>query len=128
MRGLIAGAFAVCVATACVAAESDDAQSLSGGYFSSAATFLVHVFTNHRTITIPSPDGTSRVVVRPNGEKAVAELEGRIGSTKLKLSAGPNADLLWSPDSEAFFVTEDDGGVMGPYALTVVGRMNGRLV
>src|SRR5205085_2915447 len=55
-------------------------------------------------------------------EKAfVLDVDGRLGAAKIEIANGPNTEVLWSPDSEAFMVTENAGGPTGSYALTVVG-------
>ena len=98
------------------------------GIFSSVATLVTKAYTDHVAVTVPSPDGQSRAVVHGEGQKYVLDVEGRIGSSRLNIGDGPNTEIAWAPDSEAFLLTENTGGLMGPYALTVVGRTNGHLV
>lgn len=98
------------------------------GIFSSAATSFSDAYVNHLTVTVPSPDGRSRIVARPEKEAFVLDVEGRIGSSEVRIPYGPNTEVLWSPDSLAFLVTENSGGLVGPYLLMVVGQANGRLV
>jgi hypothetical protein len=97
------------------------------GTFSSIATSFSNAYVNHLTITVPSPDGRSRIVAYAEREAFILDVEGWIGSSKVRIPYGPNTEVLWSPDSNAFLVTENSGGLMGSYLLTVVGRMNGHL-
>jgi hypothetical protein len=109
------------------AAFGQDSQP-SAGIFSSAAASIAGAYADHRAVTVPSPDGFSRVLARARDRNFVLEVEGRIGPLKLDIADGPNAEIGWSPDSQAFFVTENDGGLASAYLLTVVGRVNDRLV
>jgi len=115
-------------------AETNE-TSHSSGIFSAQAINLSGVYTAHSTfsVTATSPDGRSKVVARmlnpdSDNEKFVLDVSGKIGSRQVEIAYGPNAELLWSPDSHAFFVTENDGGIVGNYLLKVVGEFKGKLV
>lgn len=121
--------FAVLIFTAEVVtgpACGEDA-AVPTGMFSSAATSLSRAYVEHLTIVLPSPDGRSRIVLHAEGPGYALRVEGRIGSLKVPIAYGPNTEVLWSPDSMAFLVTENDGGLMGSYLLTVVGQVNSHL-
>lgn len=100
----------------------------STGTFSSIATSFSNAYVNHLTVTVASPDGRSRIIAHAEKKTFVLDVEGRIGLSKVRIPYGPNTEVLWSPDSNAFLVTENSGGLIGPYLLTVVGQMNGRVV
>ncbi|MBX7198746.1 MAG: hypothetical protein K1X51_05170 [Rhodospirillaceae bacterium] len=123
-RFFVALIFATGVVTGPVRGEDAGAPT---GIFSAAATSLSRAYVDHLTVIAPSPDGRSRLVIRAERQSYVLRVEGRIGSLKVPLAYGPNTEVLWSPDSMAFLITENDGGLMGSYLLTVVGQVNGHL-
>ena len=96
------------------------------GLFGAVATSLVSIFTDHNVLAVSSPDSQSKVLARVEYEALILQIEGRIGSATLKFGNGPNAELQWSPDSDAFCITEDQNGLTGLYQLTVIGRINGQ--
>lgn len=57
----------------------------------------------------PDSDATTIVTVRANDR-----------SYKTQMGSWVNAELAWSPDSKAFFVTYSDGGNVGTYHVKVV--------
>lgn len=76
-------------------------------------------------ITIPSPDGTKSVVVKPPENPAGEETHTVLVRTgrhifRTKIGALVNAEAAWAPDSKAFFVTYSDGGNVGTYHVRVV--------
>jgi hypothetical protein len=107
-----------------VAAPSD----ASGAGFSASAASLTPVYLRKsQQMTIPSPNRLSEVRVSISGDEYMLfELRGVLGAKPFKLVGGPNSELLWSPDSKAVFVTNNDGGVVGGYLLYVIADFNGR--
>lgn len=79
----------------------------------------------HKGLTVPSPDGLSRVrfIFRDSG--VIVQTSGAIGKLRFAID-GVNAEVLWSPDSQRFFVTFSDGGLVGDYNLYIVEKTQGR--
>jgi hypothetical protein len=95
-------------------------QGVDGGLFARHATSIWAA----GEVTIPSPDGTKAIVVRPPRDKGSDEthvvsvrVDGREFPTKI--GEWVNAEALWAPDSTAFFVTYSDGGNIGTYHVKV---------
>ena len=82
--------------------------------------------TNGRTV-VTSPDGRSRAVVRDNGGGLTIQTSGAMGKLLFTTENSVSAELTWSPDSTAFFITGSDGGAVGDYHLLVVDRFRRRL-
>jgi hypothetical protein len=76
---------------------------------------------------LASPDGRSRVVVRNNDAGLTVQTSGAIGKLSFTTEDAVAAELTWSPDSRAFFITGSDGGAVGDFHLLVVDRFGGRL-
>jgi hypothetical protein len=97
------------------------ARELSGSW----STHATGIWAPHKTITVPSPDGTKKIVVQPI-EKAESDATTNVsvrafGHTfKTRIGEWVNAEVLWSPDSRAFAVTYSDGGAIGTYHVTIV--------
>ncbi|MCU1285653.1 MAG: hypothetical protein JWO13_2003 [Acidobacteriales bacterium] len=93
----------------CGGCWSRNAVSLSNRYDSSTKA--------GRTLEyrIKSPDGTKSAIV------IGAFLYLEVGDHRIKSSRGVNfiAEIKWSPDSKAFFVTQSDGGSIGTYYVDV---------
>jgi hypothetical protein len=57
----------------------------------------------------------------------ILDVEGALGKLHLDIGPGVGSELLWSPDSRAFFVTTSDEGANGAYRLLVVDTFDGKL-
>jgi hypothetical protein len=75
--------------------------------------------------TIPSPDGTKAIVIRPphspdsdETHDVIVRANGR--EYRTDIGAWVNAEAAWSPDSKAFFVTYSDGGNIGTYHVKII--------
>ena len=86
------------------------------------------------SVVVRSPDHRSWVVARyfDDSAKNVDEhvdldVSGAIGTLHVNLGPGVASELLWAPDSEAFFVTTSDQGANGSYHLLVVGSFDEKL-
>lgn len=84
---------------------------------------------------IPSPDGRKSIVVKPprsNEFEFTHDVSVRVNGHEFETAIGSwvGAEVLWSPDSEAFFVTYSDGGAVGTFHLMVfyVGETGLRIV
>lgn len=76
-------------------------------------------------ITIPSPDGTKAIVVRPpkspdSDETHTVLIRAGKHVYRTKIGALVNAEVAWAPDSKAFFLTYSNGGNVGTYHVRVV--------
>lgn len=104
--------------------------ALAGGKYSEQARRLNGVYADADRITAMAPNGKSRVVVsvaRPDADDFDVDVSGEIGKGHFTMVSGPNAELLWSPDSRYLFITLNDGGIVGSYLLSVIGRFGGEL-
>src|SRR4051812_26135365 len=52
------------------------------GYFSSAATSLSRAYVDHQTVTVPSPDGRSRIVAHAERQGYVLSVEEGLDSRR----------------------------------------------
>src|SRR3954465_210416 len=96
--------------------------------YSHSANSLGDVYEGCGTLSIRSPDRRSLVTVGLDREERMyIAVAGALGRLKRHIVAGPNHELSWAPDSGAFFLTINDGGIVGDYFLYVVARVRGRL-
>jgi hypothetical protein len=99
------------------------AQPASGGLFARQATGVADIAGSPRPKTVTAPNGRSRAVARFSDwstDDSDDHLTVFLGGDDHRFPAGPNAELLWSPDSAALAVTADEGGAAGSYALTIL--------
>lgn len=84
-----------------------------------------------KPLTIASPDHESSILAQysePNGNSQLdLSVSGDIGALHVNLGPGVGSELVWSPDSQGFFVTTSDEGANGAYRLVVVEKLNGKL-
>ncbi len=106
-----------------LAASAADAK---GAFGNGAAALSGKIAGGGRT-TVVSPDGKSRVLVRDNGGGLTVQTSGAIGKLSFTTEDAVAAELTWSTDSKAFFITGSDGGAVGDFHLLVVDRFGGRL-
>jgi len=109
------------------------AQRQEHGFFSEMARPIWNVVAGSpKPLVMQSPDGLSRATaiyiedVRGN-EHIELSISGEIGRLELNIGPGVGSELLWAPDSKAFFVTTSDEGGNGRYRLIVVGAFAGEL-
>jgi len=103
------------------------------GMFSKNAVDLwSEISGGDKPLKVWSPDKKSVVLAKfiegRNDEKVVLQVSGAIGSLEVDLGPGVGCELLWSPDSRAFFVTTSDQGANGSYRLIVVSEVQGALM
>ncbi len=71
---------------------------------------------------IPSPDGNNAIRItratNPDGDHQVV-VKAYSREYKTEIGSLVNAEVAWSPDSKAFFVTYSDGGNVGTYHVKV---------
>jgi len=104
--------------------------AVAGGNYGERALRLNAVYADAQEITATSPDGKSKVVIslkHPDANDFEISVSGEIGTGHFTLVSGPNAELLWSPDSRYVVITLNDGGMVGSYLLSVIGQFDGRL-
>ncbi|MGD0859581.1 MAG: hypothetical protein ABR912_09700 [Terracidiphilus sp.] len=110
-------------------------QQAKHGFYSRAALPLWEEIAGSPTpIVVASPDRRSRVLARWQGagckdkdECVVLDLEGALGKLHLDIGPGVGSEVLWAPDSKAFFVTTSNAGANGDYHLFVVGTFEGKM-
>jgi hypothetical protein len=73
------------------------------------------------TVDVPSPDGKKFVSAAYNEQRELTMLTVSVGEKRflVNIGQGVGAELAWSPDSEAFFVTYSDAGLNGRYHTSV---------
>jgi hypothetical protein len=103
-----------------------------GSYSSAAHPVWERISGSAAPLVIPSPDQRSRVIARyiedPLGDERVQlDVSGSVGTLHLDIGPGVGSELLWAPDSRAFFVTTSDEGANGSYHLLVVDFFDGQL-
>jgi hypothetical protein len=102
--------------TLCWPTWSQGGSQLTGGLWATEAIDLSYT-QEIRRIEMPSPD---------NGKIAIVENEGLRVMSSGRLLAGTEhegvyslAELVWAPDSTAFFITLSDGGIVGTWETRV---------
>lgn len=108
------------------------ADTPSAGFYSRRASPIWEKISGSpKPLELPAPDRQSSAVARyveyGGDEKIVIDVIGRIGRLQVDLGPGVASELLWAPDSNAFFVTTSDQGANGSYRLLVVGNFDGTL-
>ena len=104
--------------------------SARAGNYSEQAMKLNPVYADATPVSAASPDGKSKVLVsvrHADADVFDVEVSGEIGNGRFAMVSGPNAELLWSPDSRYLFITLNDGGAIGRYLLRVIGQFDGRV-
>lgn len=94
------------------------------GQWSSKATdvtFSISTMKNRseRNVAIPSPDGRKRVIVGEYKLDVENDREPMTTQGTDDFGVEAIAELSWSPDSAAFFLTQNDGGLVGTYDVVV---------
>ncbi|PIC01296.1 hypothetical protein [Caulobacter sp. X] len=97
----------------------------SGGFYAQQATPIWDQIANApgKSIRIVSPDGRSAATATfIDTEDFLVRIatEGQVGSGSIDIGPGIGSEMLWSPDSKAFFVTTSDDGANGLYRTIVV--------
>ena len=92
--------------------------------FARHAVGVADIFGGIRPKTLTAPDGRTRAVVRFTdwGVDGQDRLTVFVGGEDHDFPAGPNAELLWAPDSHAIAVTANDGGAVGSFEVSVLVR------
>jgi hypothetical protein len=69
------------------------------------------------TVQIPSPDGTKNIAASydQNADFLLLAIADGAKQFNTKVEGGVGAELAWSPDSKAFFLTWSDAGLDGGY-------------
>ena len=87
--------------------------------------FSKHAVNAYMGQPVRSPDGQKTVAIRilrdDNADDFPADVVMMIGKKKLtaRINFGLNAEVLWSPDSQAFTVSGSEGGAGGLYLTDV---------
>jgi hypothetical protein len=113
-------------------------RQVKGGAYSKAATPLWDLFgdreSGYSPVVVVSPDHRSRVTARllehgckDDDECVVLNVSGAFGDLRLDIGPGVGSELLWAPDSKAFFFTTSDSGRNGFYRLFVVDSFDGKI-
>lgn len=84
-----------------------------------------------RSVIIQSPDHRSKIsakyLERDGDGRVVLNVSGYIGSLRIDIGPGVGSELLWAPDSQAFFVTTSDQGLNGSYRVIVISNFEDHL-
>jgi hypothetical protein len=110
-------------------------SQIHSGMYSHSATAVWERIAGGRVapLVVHSPDGRSSVEATDvpdstSGDDHVfLDVSGALGRLHVTLGPGVGSELLWAPDSHAFFVTTSDEGANGSYRLLIVGDFSGRL-
>ena len=99
------------------------------GHWGTRTVALDRAYSSPQGVAVASPDRRSIAVALGDEDKDTFQikLSGALGQGSVRVASGPNQELMWSPDSQALFVTADDGGVVGTYELTVIWRRGGKV-
>jgi hypothetical protein len=103
----------------------------SGTYAKHALDLWSQIAGGSTAIVIPSPDSQSQVLARyteSNGDgRVLLEVSGHVGLLNVDIGPGVGSEMLWAPDSKAFFVTTSDQGLNGSYRVIVVSKIGDQL-
>ena len=80
------------------------------GYWATTATPFQEV-RDERRLIFPTPNG--RAIVLIDGPRVWVRVDGRVRHLDRDVSVGWPAEIAWSKDSSAFFITQTDGGIGG---------------
>ncbi|WP_019834272.1 hypothetical protein [Sphingomonas sp. PR090111-T3T-6A] len=85
------------------------AAPAAAGVFAKKATVLTDIVGSSRPMTISAPDDRTRAVARFTEDKEEDTLIVYLGTRGgFRFPGGPDAELLWAPDSRALAVTYED--------------------
>lgn len=108
--------------------------SENGAYSKHAYQLWDEVAGNPNPVIVYSTDRKSSVTARwfetggeGNEEHVVLTTSGQIGVLRVDIGPGVDSELLWSPDSNAFFVTYSNGGNIGDFHVLVIDTIGGKL-
>ncbi len=99
-------------------------NSTVGAEWSKEAQYLNYE-GEKRQKEIISPNSKAKAII--NDEKIEVIVDGRILSGMEDVGITSLAELGWSPDSKAFFVTQSFGGSVGEYRVTVYLLEGGKI-
>jgi hypothetical protein len=109
-----------CFSTSCAAQNK-----LAAGAAWSAEAHYLHYDGETRQLEIASPDRKKKAIIRG------ATLSVMVGDTSLPgledIGISSLAELGWSPNSSALFVTQSYGGAVGEWLVTVYIILDGRV-
>ena len=91
------------------------------GYWAKAAVPFMEVGDERRLI-FPSPNGRSIVLI--DGPRVWVRVDRRVRHLNRDVGLGWPAEIAWAPDSSAFFITQTNDGLDGPWSsrIFLVGR------
>lgn len=102
------------------------AQPVSAGLFAKQATSISDVHGEPRPMTVTAPNGRTRAIARFSDYTASDTADGHLsvflGGDDHDFPGGPNAELLWAPDSTAIAVTSDNGRIDGQFETSIMVR------
>jgi hypothetical protein len=92
--------------------------SAGASYLWPGPTVLADYPEGGRNLSVLSPDGKLMIAV-VNTELNVRRTADGRSLTKEPIGVSSLAEVLWAPDSSAFFLTESEGGWVGQWLLTI---------
>lgn len=101
------------------------ASARVGGFYSQQATPIWDQIANTpgKSVKIMSPDGKSvatATFIDTEDFLVRISTQGQIGFGSIDIGPGIGSEMLWSPDSKAFFVTTSDDGANGLYRTILI--------
>jgi hypothetical protein len=96
---------------------SADPSNNDRAIWSSAAIHLSQIGKQNRTLT--SPDGHKEIVTQGYGFRVKQLSSGKELPETDSYGLGGLGEIGWAPDSNAFFVTQSDGGLVGTWSVAV---------
>jgi hypothetical protein len=112
------------LATNSIAGVPGTLQTPQPGMWSAAASYLwpgptalADLPQGGRNLSVASPNGKLRITVNDIELQVVTE-ESRTRLSKEFIGVTSLAEILWAPDSSAFFLTQSDGGWVGTWSIT----------
>jgi hypothetical protein len=116
---------ATLLATTSIAGVPGPLQRPQPGTWSATASYLwpgpnalVDLSEGRRNLSVVSPNRKLRITVDDTQLQVVSETSGTSLSSEF-IGVMSLAEVLWAPDSAAFFLTESDGGWVGTWSVTV---------
>jgi hypothetical protein len=88
----------------------------ASGYWAKTATAFQEV-RDERRMFFPSPNGRTLAII--DGARIWVRVDREVRHLDRDVSVGWPAEIAWSPDSKAFFITQTDSGMVGTWSSLV---------
>jgi hypothetical protein len=125
MRSRALTLLVILLSTTSVAGVPGTLQTPQPGTWAAAASYLwpgptalADLPEGGRNLSVMSPNGKLRIIVDDTQLQVVSEKSG-IRLSRDFIGVMSLAEVLWAPDSSAFFLTQSDGGWVGNWSVMV---------